>query len=131
MSSLPTRAMLSGAIAVLIMSTLSANAAVRKCQPGVTSEIVQGSTELLGKQRALLSWTTKAFKFGAGYASWRLADKKVLGCKKGKTTGEAFSCIAYAVPCTILQNPTQPGQPSPAVPRRRPGTNKRNAPVET
>lgn len=132
---------LRGAIAALCLSALHADAAVRNCQAGVTSEITQASTEILGKQRALLSWTTKAFTLGAAYASWRLADKKVLACKKGKATGQSFSCIAYAVPCTILQNPGLqnpglqnpgvPGQPRPAVPRPRPGMNKRNAPVET
>ena len=118
-----------------VCATHGATAAMRQCQPGVTSEIVQGATEILGKQRALLSWTTKAFRLGVGYASWRLADKKVLGCKKSKAPNNGFSCVAYAMPCTILQAPGQPsnpGQPSqPNRPKPRPGFNSRNAPVET
>ncbi|MEQ1695854.1 MAG: hypothetical protein ABL901_08440 [Hyphomicrobiaceae bacterium] len=88
-----------------------AAAAVRQCAPGVTSEIAQADNELMGKRKALMSWTTKAAKLGPAYTSWRIADKKVLGCKKGKTPSDGFQCVAYASPCTIVQAPNTPNRP--------------------
>jgi hypothetical protein len=86
----------------------SASAAMRQCAPGVTSEIAQADNELMGKRKALISWTAKAAKLGPAYTSWRIADKKVLGCKKGKTPSDGFQCVAYASPCTIVQAPENP-----------------------
>lgn len=83
----------------------TAAAAVRQCAPGVTSEIAQADNEIMGKRKALMSWTAKAAKLGPAFTSWRIADKKVLGCKKGKTPSDGVQCVAYASPCTIVQAP--------------------------
>ena len=88
-----------------------ASAAVRQCAPGVTSEIARADNELEGKRKALISWTAKAARLGPAYTSWRIADKKVLGCKRGKTPSDGVQCVAYASPCTILQAPNAPNTP--------------------
>jgi hypothetical protein len=88
-----------------------ASAAVRKCAPGITSEIAQADNELMGKRKALISWTARAARLGPAFTNWRMADKKVLGCKKGKTPSDGFQCVAYASPCTIVQAPQNPKRP--------------------
>ena len=118
----------SGVVAIMVGAGLqalisqSAAAAVRSCLPGVTSEITQGETELVGKRKALVSWTAKAAQFGVGYTSWRTANKKILGCKKDATAGKGYQCIAYGVPCTIVQAPGKPKR------GRKP--NGRNPPID-
>lgn len=100
--------------ATSLMTALSpAEAAVRKCGPAVTSDIAQADNELLGKRKALTSWAMKAAKLGGpAFASWRIADKKILGCKPGKTRSDGVQCIAYANPCTFVQGgPAAPGNP--------------------
>jgi hypothetical protein len=96
------------------LTTLTpANAAVRKCGPGVTSDITAAPNEFQGKRKALLSWTMKAVKLGGpAFASWRIADKKVLGCKRGKTSADGVQCVAYANPCAIVQA-SPPGKQGP------------------
>lgn len=110
------------ACAALVLGgyTQTASAAVRQCAPGVTSEIAQADNELMGKRKALISWTAKAAKLGPAYASWRMADKKVLGCKKGKTPSDGFQCVAYASPCTIVQAPESPKRPKKQIGRNTP-----------
>lgn len=97
-----------------------ASAAVRQCAPGVTSEITQADNELTGKRKALISWTAKAAKLGPAYTSWRIADKKVLGCKKGKTASDGVQCVAYASPCTIVQAPGDSKRPKKRIGRNLP-----------
>ena len=98
----------------------TASAAVRQCAPGVTSEIAQADNELMGKRKALISWTMKAAKLGPAFTSWRIADKKVLGCKKGKTPSDGVQCVAYASPCTIVQAPGQPKRSKKRIGRNTP-----------
>ena len=95
-------------MAALTMTGQQAQAAVRKCKPAIFSEIAQAESETLGKRKALMSWTTKAARFGAAYGDWRLADKKVLGCKLAKAPTNGFQCVAYAAPCILEQNPASP-----------------------
>lgn len=100
--------------AVLVVGAAgpAASAAVRQCAPGVTSDIARADNELEGKRKALTSWTAKAARLGPAYTSWRIADKKVLGCKRGKTPSDGVQCVAYASPCTILQAPNAPNAPN-------------------
>jgi hypothetical protein len=114
---------LAGVVVCAVVSP--ANAAVRSCKPGITSDIVRADTDLLGKRRALQSWTIKAAKLGLDYTSWRLADRKVLGCKPAVGKSSAFECIAYAVPCTTTQTPPRPSD------KRRVRPRSRSAPIET
>jgi len=93
---------------VLASSALQSQAAVRKCGPAIASEIAQADNEFLGKRKALLSWTQRAARLGPDYASWRLADKKILGCKAAKSPSSGVQCVAYATPCTLQQNPANP-----------------------
>jgi hypothetical protein len=113
------------AILATNLIALPAHAAVRNCKSGVTSDIVRAQTDLLGKRRALQSWTIKAAKLGLDYTSWRLANRKVLGCKPAQGAPNAVDCVAYALPCTITQTPTPPGD------KRRVRPRSRSAPVET
>lgn len=99
----------------MLLGAIQAEAAVRKCAPAVTSDISQADSELMGKRKALLSWTVKAIKSGANFGNWRLADKKVLGCKPAVSPAKGFECIAYASPCVVEQNPALPKR------RMRPG----------
>ena len=85
-----------------------ASAAVRNCRAGVASEITAAGSELEGKRKALISWTARAAKLGPGYTSWRIADRKVLGCTKAKAPATGYQCIAFALPCTVEQLPGKP-----------------------
>lgn len=99
------------AAALAMLAIVPAEAAVRKCGPGVTSDIAQADNEVLGKRKALTSWSMKAAKLGGpAFASWRIADKKILGCKPGKTRSDGVQCVAYANPCAILQGNVRPPQ---------------------
>ena len=115
------------AAALLTPWSSRADAAVRSCRAAVASEITQADTELIGKRKALISWTTRAAKLGPGYTSWQMADKKVLGCKKSKAPGSGYQCIAYAAPCTVNQ---VPGAPVPGKPKRRTVPTGSKAPFE-
>ena len=94
-------------------------AAVRSCKAGVTGAITQAPDEATGKRKALESWTAKAAQFGPGYTSWRIAYRKVLGCKKA-VSGGGVECIAYAAPCTIAQTPVPPDTPKSRLKKRGP-----------
>ena len=106
------RAGLRGIVAVMpvawIAAAMPASAAVRSCVAPFAGEVARAATEPAAKSQALASWAAKAQRAGAGFSSWRLADKKVLGCTKAKAPGTGFECIAYAAPCTISQNPDKP-----------------------
>lgn len=81
-------------------------AAVRQCMQPVTSEIVPAPSELLGKQMALRSWGDKARKrHGEDYANWRVAARKVLGCRPATDGSARLQCVAFAAPCRIEQVP--------------------------
>ena len=129
----PTLLALTGiaaATTALIAAVAPASAAVRKCGPAVTSDIAQAENDLLGKRKALTSWAMKAAKLGGpAFANWRIADKKILGCKPGKTRADGVQCIAYANPCTIVQ-----GAPiNPRTPQTKPRGKRRiggNVPFE-
>lgn len=81
----------------------TAIAAVRLCQPVVSSGLITAPTELEAKKRALDAWKTLAQQHGEPYASWRLAADKLLECLPHKTGG--FECLAKGAPCTIEQAP--------------------------
>jgi hypothetical protein len=85
--------------------TSSAMAAVRTCQPIVSSDIAVATDELSAKKKALDQWRDKASKAGPGYDVWRLAAQKSLKCfKKDEAT---FECVAFGAPCLIQQNPNR------------------------
>ncbi|MDQ8697889.1 hypothetical protein [Hyphomicrobium sp. LHD-15] len=81
----------------------TAIAAVRLCQPVVSSGLVSAPTELEAKKRALDAWKAMALQHGEAYASWRLATDKLLECLPRKAGG--FECLATGAPCTIEQAP--------------------------
>jgi len=121
---------IAAAAAAVIAAITPAHAAVRKCGPAVTSDITQADTEIQGKRKALTSWAMKAAKLGGpAFANWRIADKKILGCKPGKTRADGVQCIAYANPCTIVQGAPFP----PRTPQTKPRGKRRiggNVPFE-
>ncbi len=83
----------------------AAMAAVRICQPVVSSDIAVAPDELAAKKIALDQWREKALKAGPGYDLWRLAAQKSLKCfKKGDAT---YECVAFGAPCLVQQNPKQ------------------------
>lgn len=90
-------------VAFLVPS--GAMAAVRVCQPIVSSDIAVATDELSAKKKALEQWQAKALKAGQGYDVWRLAAQKSLKCfKKDDAT---FECVAFGAPCLIQQNPNR------------------------
>ena len=90
-------------VAFLVPS--GAMAAVRVCQPIVSSDIAVATDELSAKKKALEQWQAKALKAGPGYDVWRLAAQKSLKCfKKDDAT---FECVAFGAPCLIQQNPNR------------------------
>ncbi len=90
---------------LFLLSPSVAWAAVRVCQPVVSSEIAIAPDELSAKKKALDQWREKALKAGPGYDVWRLAAQKSLKCfKKDDGTHE---CVAFGAPCLIQQNPSQ------------------------
>ena len=98
---------------MLFVTDNGAQAAVRSCVAPFSGEVARAATETAAKSQALASWTAKAQRVGAGFANWRLADKKVLGCTKAQAPATGFECIAYAAPCTITQNPAKPKRLTP------------------
>lgn len=80
-----------------------AHAAVRLCEPHVSSGLVTGTSEQTAKAAALAVWKSKAIEHGEDYGSWRLAAEKTLKClPRGDGT---FECLATAAPCVIEQAP--------------------------
>lgn len=79
-------------------------AAVRVCQPIVSSEVTIAADELTAKKQAIDQWHGKAAKAGEGYV-WRLAASKSLKCFK-REDGQ-HECVAFGAPCIIQQNPNQ------------------------
>jgi hypothetical protein len=80
-----------------------AGAAVRICRPAVSGAVAEAKTEQEAKRFALESWAARAGRYGAGYASWRVANNKRLACRAG---GNGVTrCQATASPCAIAQNP--------------------------
>lgn len=87
-------------------------AAVRQCMQPVTSEIVPAPNEKLGRSMALRSWSDKTRrKHGPDFTSWRIAARKVIGCRPATDGSAPLLCVAYAAPCRIEQVPGQPGKP--------------------
>lgn len=80
-----------------------AAAAVRLCEPVISSDLVTAPTELEAKKIALQAWKAKALQHGEPYSSWRLAADKLLQCLPHKNGG--FECLARGAPCTIEQAP--------------------------
>lgn len=92
-------------LALLAASCLAAGdaaAAVRICQPSVSSGPVIGTTEKAARATALALWKSKALTHGEPFASWRIAADKVLKCLPREG---GFQCLAVARPCTIEQAP--------------------------
>lgn len=88
----------------------STAAAVRVCGKPVLGAISQASTERAARRAAITSWRQKAALRGRSYTSWRLAMRKRYKCARLKT-GD-FVCVAFALPCRILQRPPKPrGKP--------------------
>ena len=83
----------------------AAPAAVRVCQPVVSSDIAIAADELGAKKKALDQWREKALKAGPGYDVWRLAAEKSLKCFKNDDG--TYECVAFGAPCLIQQNPNQ------------------------
>jgi hypothetical protein len=94
-------------LAVIAASATHASAAIRTCQPHVSSEVISAPAELEAKKLAIAQWQKLALKYGPNYDVWRLAAEKSLKCF---AKGAAFECVAFGAPCIIQQNPNQ--QPS-------------------
>jgi hypothetical protein len=105
------RILIMGLVALAGSVTVApAQAAVVQCAPPVLGELVEAPTELAARQAAIASWTKKIAHLGERYASWRLARGKRYQC--ARMASGAYSCAAFAAPCTILQKPPAPGRPS-------------------
>ena len=80
-----------------------ASAAVLRCAPPVLGDVVEAPTELAARKAAIASWTKKIAPHGDRFPSWRLARNKRY--QRGKLASGAWTCAAFAAPCTIRQKP--------------------------
>jgi hypothetical protein len=81
----------------------AAQAAVRLCQPSVTSGLIVRPTEQEARKEAMTAWRAKAMEYGEPYSSWRIATDKLFECLPHKDGG--FECVAKGSPCTIEHAP--------------------------
>lgn len=85
-------------------SSQRTTAAVRICEPHVSSGLVTGTSEQTAKAAALGLWKSKVVaQHGENHGSWRIAAEKSLQCLPRRDT--MFECIARAAPCIIDQAP--------------------------
>jgi hypothetical protein len=105
------------------------SAAVRQCRPAVAAVSVGQANEVLAKRAAVVAWIGKASTLGLQFASWRLADQRMVKCVPSPKAKGMFDCVAAATPCTIIQNPNAPGANPGAPPKKR--KTKRGAPIDT
>jgi hypothetical protein len=91
------------AVLVLMLSAGAGEAAVRVCNPEVTSGPRTEANEFEARKAALDAWTNAAGADGPQFTSWRLATYKSLTCQP---SGNRFQCEARAMPCAIQQQPT-------------------------
>ncbi|MBX9926172.1 MAG: hypothetical protein K2Y05_07420 [Hyphomicrobiaceae bacterium] len=78
----------------------------------IVSEIIPAPNESVGRAMALRSWGDKTKRrHGEAFTSWRIATKKVLGCRPATDGSAPVQCVAYASPCKIEQVPGQPVPP--------------------
>lgn len=89
-------------LAIVVMAT-PATAAVLQCAAPVFGDVVEAPTELAARKAAIASWTKKIAHLGDRFTSWRLARNKRYQC--GKLASGAWTCAAFAAPCTIRQKP--------------------------
>jgi hypothetical protein len=90
-------------IALAIVVSPIADAAVRQCSARLTSIPAVGQTEQAARKGALDDWTAKAKAAGFSHALWRSAADKRLICQKQQNLG--FECLATGRACTIVQAP--------------------------
>ena len=83
----------------------TAAAAVRVCQPPVSSGFILGPTEEEARQKTMRAWRDQALSFGEPYSSWRIASNKLFQCLPHE--GGAVACIASGEPCIIDQAPSR------------------------
>jgi len=79
-------------------------AAVRICQPEVSSGLQVADTELEARRLAISAWVAAAGAYGKPYTSWRLALSKFYSCAEGEDG--KVRCLARARPCVISQVPS-------------------------
>jgi hypothetical protein len=91
------------AVAAGLSGAERAAAAVRICEPHISSGLVTGTSEETAKAGALAVWKAKAREHGEGYGSWQLAAEKTLECLPRRDG--TFECLARAAPCIIDQAP--------------------------
>lgn len=93
------------ALLCLAFSSLQTSAAVRRCGPVISSDIVTEPNEQAARKGALDQWRAKAAKLGPDFDNWVVAGMKNLKCfpKPGGT----FECVAFGAPCVIEQNPNR------------------------
>jgi hypothetical protein len=96
--------------AAFVWSTQTATAAVRLCKPMVMGAAKESKDELEAKKQALESWLGLAIQYGDQFTSWRLAERRSLGCRQIEQG--MVQCQAAAQPCTISQVPPSPGSES-------------------
>lgn len=103
---MPAVVVLFATFVVLVMASAAANAAVRRCQPAVSSGAQEAATELEARKLALGNWLIAAGRYSPAHANWRLAAKKSITCSPIDSGG--FRCLAIGAPCVIEQVPGPP-----------------------
>ena len=112
------RILVCGGLAAFLLPA-SGEAAVRVCQPAVTSGPQAAATVGAGQRLAIQAWMASARAIGGdNLTSWRLAVNKSVSCKPG--ADNKIICTAVAEPCSISQVPMPAPGASPARPKGSP-----------
>lgn len=89
--------------ASLVLPSAGAQAAVRVCGAPILGQMTRATTERAARRGAITSWRKKASRLGRPFTSWRLAMRKRYQC--ARLNDGQFVCVAFAVPCRIVQRP--------------------------
>lgn len=111
--------MVIAALLLLPASATTAAAAIRFCSTAQLGEVAQAPTELEARRQALASWRNKAARAGRAFTNWRLAIKKSSRCARLKDG--RYTCVAFAVPCRLMQVPPRKSRPKGLMPAPAPG----------
>ncbi len=115
-------------ILVVVLCASGAEAAVRVCNPEVTSGPRTEEDEGAARKAAFEAWTKAAAAYGPQFTRWQIAERRAIVCQP---SANRVQCEARGMPCTIRQAPLPPGdlevlpKPQPdAIPEPRPPSGK-------
>jgi hypothetical protein len=96
------------AVLSVVLPSAAVRAAVRVCEPSVTSGPREAASEGDARRDAMANWLIAAGRYSPAHANWRLAASKSLACTP--LAGGGYRCEAYGAPCVISQVPPPDGR---------------------